>query len=88
MTTTIRITGRENNIASGSVTDGCIHDVEVSSNYRRQGYGTKLVKSLVKLGGNWMWVAASNQAAISLYQSLGFRIVESDGGWHRMEYLK
>lgn len=85
MTRTVTIFEGDRDIAVGSVTDGCIHDVEVAMEYRRHGYGTTLVKSLMLLGGSWMWVAASNMPAISLYSSLGFRITETDGGYYRMQ---
>lgn len=85
MTRTVTIFEGDRDIAVGSVTDGCIHDVEVAMEYRRHGYGTTLVKSLMLLGGSWMWVAASNMPAISLYSSLGFRIIETDGGYYRMQ---
>lgn len=85
MTRTVTIFEGDRDIAVGSVTDGCIHDVEVAMEYRRHGYGTTLVKSLMLLGGSWMWVAVSNMPAISLYSSLGFRIVETDGGYYRMQ---
>lgn len=75
-------------IAVGSVTDGCIHDVEVAMEYRRHGYGTTLVKSLMLLGGRWMWVAASNMPAISLYSHLGFQIVEIDGAYYKMQLIE
>ena len=88
MTRTVTISEGDCEIAVGSVTDGCIHDVEVAMEYRRHGYGAMLVKSMMLLGGSWMWVAASNIPAISLYSSLGFRIAETDGGYYRMQLTK
>ena len=85
MTATIKIADHENDIAYGSVTGSCIHDLEVYEHYRNQGYGRKLLKALIQLGGNWMWVSADNQAAISLYRSLGFKVMETDDGWYRMQ---
>lgn len=88
MTRTVTISEGDCEISVGSVTDGCIHDVEVAMEYRRHGYGTTRVKSLMLLGGRWMWVAVSNMPAISLYSHLGFQIVEIDGGYYRMQLTK
>ena len=88
MTRTVTISEDDCEIAVGSVTDGCIHDVEVAMEYRRHGYGEMIVKSLMLFGGRWMWVAVSNMPAISLYRSLGFRIAETDGGYYRMQLTK
>ena len=88
MTKTVTISEGDCEIAVGSVTDGCIHDVEVAMEYRRHGYGTTLVKSLMLLGGRWMWVAASNMPAISLYGHLGFQIIETDGTYYKMQLIE
>lgn len=85
ITTNIAIRVNGNVVASGSLTDECIHEVEVAEKYRRQGYGTMLVKKLISLGGRWMWVNSNNQAAMALYTHLGFEITGVDGGFARMQ---
>lgn len=73
-------------IGEGHVTDGCIHDVEVHEKYRNRGVATNIVKQLVNLGGNWMWVAVNDIQAIRIYESIGFRVSEKDGDYFKMTY--
>ena len=77
---------RELTIGEGHVTDGCIHDIEVHEKYRNRGVATNIVKQLVSLGGNWMWVAVNDIQAIRIYESIGFRVSEKDGDFFKMTY--
>lgn len=59
--------------------EGDITNVSVASNWRRQGVGTLLVRELIRQAGEagvtklYLEVRAGNQAAIELYEKLGFQ---------------
>lgn len=63
-------------VGSGSVTDGCIHDVDVVASHQRQGIGTKIIKALRILGGTWLWVDTEDNGALKFYEKCGFEIEE------------
>lgn len=63
-------------VGSGSVTDGCIHDVEVSAAHQRQGIGTKIINALRSIGGTWLWVDTEDVGVMKFYESLGFEVEE------------
>lgn len=65
-----------NPVGAGSVTDGCIHDVEVTKDYRRRGIGTKIIKALQILGGTWLWVDTEDVGVMKFYESCGFEVEE------------
>lgn len=67
-----------NQIATGSVTAFCIHDVEVSQDYRLQGIGRKLIESLKSLGGSWLWVDQNDKGVIEFYKKCGFILIDDD----------
>ena len=62
------------------INEGHITNVAVHPDYRRKGYGTLLIKSLIQYAMDngiealTLEVRVSNTAAISLYESLGFRV--------------
>ena len=68
-------------VISGS--KGMIEDVVVSSNYRGQGIGRKLMEKLLEqaekeqLNDVLLFSGHHRTAAISLYKSLGFKLKES-----------
>lgn len=41
--------------------------------YQNQGYGTKVVKELVKQGYTSLWVRSDNKRAIHVYKKCGFK---------------
>ena len=53
----------------------CIYDVWITNEVRRKGYGEKLMKRLIKDvdGTVWLSVMKDNEAAIKLYEKLGFK---------------
>lgn len=59
--------------------EGDVTNVSVAKNRRRQGIGTMLVRELIRRAGEngvtklYLEVRESNQAAIALYESLGFK---------------
>lgn len=63
---------------------GYIEDVVVSSNYRGQGLGEKIMRALIvvarknKLGTLFLTSHANRPAANNLYMKLGFEIVETN----------
>lgn len=71
------------------VDEGEILNLAVRRGFRRQGVGKKLVQELLevflreKVVQVFLEVRASNQAAISLYQGLGFRQVGERRGYYR-----
>ncbi len=62
----------------GIAGEGDIYNVAVKKEFRRQGIGEKLLRTLIQTSATrgitsfTLEVRASNTAAISLYQSLGF----------------
>lgn len=73
-------------VARGRLTKDCIHDLDVDQDYRRQGFATEIARELIQLGGKRLWVKSDNDAAISLYQKLGFAIAREDSGYYEMEF--
>ncbi len=61
--------------------EGCITDVAVYPEWRRQGIGKHLIQALLdaadkyELASLTLEVRASNEAAIGLYQKYGFQVV-------------
>lgn len=59
--------------------EGDVTNVSVAKNRRRQGIGAMLVRELIRRAGEngvtklYLEVRESNQAAIALYESLGFK---------------
>lgn len=54
--------------------DDFVHDVEVVENMRGKGYGTKIMKWMMKeYPIKWLNVAKDNEVAINLYKKLGFK---------------
>lgn len=45
--------------------------------YQNEGYGTEVIKELVKQGYKNLWVRADNAKAIHVYKKCGFKIQES-----------
>jgi len=70
--------------AYGRLTEDCIHDLEVDPGYSRQGFATEILRELIQLGGKRLWVKTDNNAAISLYEKIGFVIFKEDGGYYEM----
>ena len=71
-------------VAHGRLTEDCIHDIDVNSDYRRHGFATEIIQELIQLGGKRLWVKTDNNAAISLYKKIGFVIFKEDGGYYEM----
>lgn len=63
-----------------------LFDIATDPDRRRAGHGRRLVKAMLGWGGAngatgaWLQVVASNQAAIGLYEALGFR--EAYRAWY------
>lgn len=61
----------------------CLHHVEILSEFRGQGYGTRLMQQLLDALQNSrihrviLQVSGDNTAAITLYKNQGFRITET-----------
>jgi [ribosomal protein S18]-alanine N-acetyltransferase len=58
-----------------------IIDLEITTAYRRQGFGCLLLQELIRVAKQqgaqkiFLEVRRSNQAAINLYQKMGFKII-------------
>lgn len=86
MTVELKIKDGEEVIAECSVTNHCIHDLEVSKKYRRKGYATRLIDVLKReFDAEWLWVKTDNHEAVALYNNIGFRIVEVYDGCYKMK---
>jgi len=63
---------------------GCVEDVVVGKEYRGQGLGEKLMRSIIaearkkKVGSLFLTSASDRAAANVLYKKLGFEIVETN----------
>ena len=66
-------------IARGSLTDDCIHDVDVTADYRGQGIGTKIINALRSIGGEWLWVDTEKLDVVRFYEKCGFEMEDPDG---------
>lgn len=85
---TVEISIKDNNrtFARCSVTDHCIHDLDVHPDYRRRGYAKRLIDVLERnYDADRLWVKADNVEAVALYNNLGFKIVEIDDGYYKMK---
>jgi len=71
-------------VARGRLTDSFIHDLDVSPEYRRQGFAQEIVRGLIQLGGKRLWVKSTNSAAIRLYEKLGFKAERYEEGYYLM----
>jgi len=66
-----------------------LYDIVIDSAYRNQGYGKKLIKSILKLGygagatHSYLQVLQNNIPAIKLYSSLGYK--EMYQYWYRVK---
>ena len=88
MTVEIRIKDNDRTIARCSVTDHCIHDLDVHKDYRRRGYAKRMIGVLERnYDADWLWVKADNLEAVSLYNNLGFRIAEIEDGCYKMKLM-
>lgn len=86
MTIEIKIKDGEQVVAKCSATDNCIHDLQVHTDYQRRGYAKRLISVLEReFDANWLWVKADNMEAVSLYNNLGFKIIEIDDGYYKMK---
>lgn len=45
--------------------------------YQNKGYGTQVVKELLKRGYNCLWVRSDNPRAIHVYEKCGFKKAET-----------
>lgn len=61
---------------------------EVIKKYRRNGYGTRLLKKAVKDGAVKLSVNKSNKESIKLYNDFGFRKYKSDKNMFYMKMSK
>lgn len=71
-------------VARGRLTDSFIHDLDVSPEYRRQGFAQEIVRGLIQLGGKRLWVKSTNSEAIRLYEKLGFKAERYEEGYYLM----
>lgn len=86
MTVEIAIYDGDEIVAKCSATDHCIHDLQVHTDYQRRGYAKKMIGALERnFDANWLWVKADNMEAVSLYNNLGFKIIEIDDGYYKMK---
>ena len=46
--------------------------------YQNKGYGTEVVRELVKQGYRSLWVRSDNQRAIHVYEKCGFKKTETE----------
>lgn len=85
LTCEITIRDGDTVIAHGAATNHCIHDLDVHPNYRRCGYATSIIGTLMcEFDADWLWVEADNKEAVALYTGLGFKIAEKDGNYYKM----
>ena len=82
----------EHEIIVDSITVGtvelCPERMEIASlniyePYQNKGYGTEVVKSLVKQGYKSLWVRADNARALHVYEKCGF--VKKEATMFKME---
>lgn len=67
--------------------DMLIDEIYLDEDYRNQGIGTDSLKQLLKKYSTlYLWVYKLNYRAFSLYQKLGFRIVEETESRYYMRY--
>ena len=86
MTVEVTIKNDDAVVAQCSVTNHCIHDLEVLPEYRRLGYAKRMIRVLQRFyEADWLWVKADNVEAVALYNNLGFQIVEIDDGYYKMK---
>ena len=72
----------EINRKTGEILDVCIRE-----EYRRQGYGTKLIKHVLNYyDGKYLKVLHENIPAINMYEKIGFRVTKTDGSMDNMTY--
>jgi GNAT superfamily N-acetyltransferase len=82
----ILIHGRFNDVEVGRAiisvfhSTACIHDVEIFEEYRRNGYGYKLIATLLnhifeKYDSTFLHVTKENIPAYNLYRKIGFQVV-------------
>lgn len=71
----------ENDIVIDGVTVGNVelnpekHEISrlvIYEPYQNKGYGTRVVKELIKEGYNSLWVRSDNERAIHVYEKCGF----------------
>lgn len=66
-----------------------IDEIYLDEAYRNQGIGTDSLKQLLKKYSTlYLWVYKLNYRAFSLYQKLGFRIVEETESRYYMKYKR
>ena len=53
--------------------------------YQDRGYGTEVIKELVKEGYNYLWVRADNEKAIHVYEKCGF--IKDRNTMYEMRYV-
>jgi len=53
--------------------------------YQNKGYGTEVVKKLVKDGYNYLWVRTDNEEAIHVYEKCGF--IKDKNTMYEMRYV-
>ena len=57
--------------------DYCLCDVEIEESYQNQGYGTAMIKAVIKYMNNkplWLFVYEFNLRAIRVYEKCGFTV--------------
>lgn len=60
---------------SVKVRDGKIGSLVVKRKYRGRGYGKKLLKHAIKMGGKYAFVNKKNLPARKLFEKVGFKVV-------------
>lgn len=70
--------------------DGVILDeIYLEEEYRNKGIGTNIIKKILQNNSIvYLWVYKENVKAISLYEKLGFNIVEETESRYYMKYSK
>ena len=66
-----------------------IDEIYIEKEFRNNGIGTDIIMKVVKKSNNkniYLWVYKENIKAVSLYERLGFKIIDETESRYYMEY--
>lgn len=63
-----------------------LDEIYLEEEYRNKGIGTSIIKDIIHNNLVYLWVYKDNLKAISLYQKLGFKIVDETNTRYYMKY--